>query len=640
MDNIKGKIGLTALFLFGLVCYAKAYSPELPAEINISATYSGPQQVMLNIDVKGDIEFALEQIVKLDPRLTAVAGNLRQNYILPANGSITNSVIVGFDVFFDYYVISVNVKDICNDCYGSFEKGEQFYLVPLEKEPLIMTFGQFYERLIKEPAFAEKLGFIVSESKAKPGIKGLFNYRKSELTAQEAKAFFRGEFKPQAFRPTENRKERSRNKELLASTYQRSGRISFYDDNWDTTYGVPRAEVAVVVYYTPAWEEVWGYGVTDDDGYYNVTFTIPDGQSLYESLVGIQVYLENESNAILVKHPTTGLYMGETIKNNYNWSLNAADAFYGPSKIQWSITMSYVASSSSGFGGGSVDVLLPKDTNEYRTDPDPNQIWLKSIWSWDLCLETASHEHGHHIMYANMGFSLGMPEWGLCSKKTPGSGVWGEGWAQFWATKIALYFGHDVHDPTPDSNPACSSISDSTAGNVLHALWDLYDGNGDEPYSYWSKMDDALRSTGSYTVYDYIAALKDQYEMEAIKEAIEDAIQHNLPPSPGMLLAAAESVPLELPKSFKLSQNCPNPFNPSTTISFGLLTEEGNVDLSIYNLRGVKVKTLLNGPRGAGTYAVFGDGMDDYGRKAASGIYFYRLTAGQLISTKKMVLIK
>ena len=64
------------------------------------------------------------------------------------------------------------------------------------------------------------------------------------------------------------------------------------------------------------------------------------------------------------------------------------------------------------------------------------------------------------------------------------------------------------------------------------------------------------------------------------------------------------------------------------------------MDLSIYNLRGVKVKTLLNGPRGAGTYAVFWDGMDDYGRKAASGIYFYRLTAGQLISTKKMVLIK
>ena len=97
----------------------------------------------------------------------------------------------------------------------------------------------------------------------------------------------------------------------------------------------------------------------------------------------------------------------------------------------------------------------------------------------------------------------------------------------------------------------------------------------------------------------------------------------------------------ELPKVFSLSQNYPNPFNPSTAISYSV--PEGHtvfVTLKVYDLRGRLVQTLVNELREAGNYSVFWDGTDISGRKVASGVYFYRLQAGEFTRTRKMVLLK
>ena len=99
-----------------------------------------------------------------------------------------------------------------------------------------------------------------------------------------------------------------------------------------------------------------------------------------------------------------------------------------------------------------------------------------------------------------------------------------------------------------------------------------------------------------------------------------------------------ESVEI-FPQINVLNQNYPNPFNPETSIVFSL-KDAGNVSLDIYNLKGQKVKTLLNEHREAGTHNIVWNGKDDNGKSVASGVFFYRMKNGKFSSTKKMILLK
>ena len=89
-----------------------------------------------------------------------------------------------------------------------------------------------------------------------------------------------------------------------------------------------------------------------------------------------------------------------------------------------------------------------------------------------------------------------------------------------------------------------------------------------------------------------------------------------------------------LPENFELAQNYPNPFNPSTKIRFSLLNAS-NVRLTVYNVLGQQVETLVNGFRNTGTYEVTWDASH-----LTSGVYIYRLEAGNIVISKKMLLLK
>ena len=89
----------------------------------------------------------------------------------------------------------------------------------------------------------------------------------------------------------------------------------------------------------------------------------------------------------------------------------------------------------------------------------------------------------------------------------------------------------------------------------------------------------------------------------------------------------------------ELVGNYPNPFNPETRISF-LTKENGPVSIDIYNIKGQRVRSLLNENREAGVHNVVWNGKDDKGKNVASGVFFYRMKSGQYTSTKKMILMK
>ncbi|UCF05040.1 MAG: T9SS type A sorting domain-containing protein [bacterium] len=88
-----------------------------------------------------------------------------------------------------------------------------------------------------------------------------------------------------------------------------------------------------------------------------------------------------------------------------------------------------------------------------------------------------------------------------------------------------------------------------------------------------------------------------------------------------------------------MKQNFPNPFNPTTCITFAL-REPAHVALRIYDVSGRLVRVLVDEEREARVYEEVWDGVDGSGRAAASGIYFYRIEAGAFVDTKKMVLLR
>ena len=95
-----------------------------------------------------------------------------------------------------------------------------------------------------------------------------------------------------------------------------------------------------------------------------------------------------------------------------------------------------------------------------------------------------------------------------------------------------------------------------------------------------------------------------------------------------------------IPAEYALSQNYPNPFNPVTTIGFNL-PEDGLVKVSVFNLLGQEVRTLVSSRLEAGSYKTTWNSLDNYGRKVSTGMYFYRLQVdNKIISMKKMVLLK
>jgi len=155
------------------------------------------------------------------------------------------------------------------------------------------------------------------------------------------------------------------------------------------------------------------------------------------------------------------------------------------------------------------------------------------------------------------------------------------------------------------------------ANNTYFHVFNIAEVELDAEYNYWG--DTCVEEGWFFGLVDYIP-WTDASHTEVYTEcsnSVEDG-------APG--------------KAF-VTHNFPNPFNPSTAISYAI-RRPGPVVLSIYDLRGRKVRSLVNEQQSAGTYTVVWQGRDDEGRQLGSGVYFYRIDAPGVSERRKMVMLK
>lgn len=136
-------------------------------------------------------------------------------------------------------------------------------------------------------------------------------------------------------------------------------------------------------------------------------------------------------------------------------------------------------------------------------------------------------------------------------------------------------------------------------------------------FTYWSVFED--RSGGMHNA---------KYTVALLQKAL------------GIYPLAVDRTDLNVPDSYQLSQNFPNPFNPTTNIQFAIPTS-GQVRLDVYDILGNHVNTLINEQMGAGNFRTTWNGMDKNGQKVATGMYIYRMQVGSSFqAVKKMLLVK
>jgi hypothetical protein len=108
---------------------------------------------------------------------------------------------------------------------------------------------------------------------------------------------------------------------------------------------------------------------------------------------------------------------------------------------------------------------------------------------------------------------------------------------------------------------------------------------------------------------------------------------------PTEVKSAPITIEKALPTEYALVQNSPNPFNPETVIEYQL-PEDAYVTITIYNVLGQEIRRLVDGRMPGGFYSVVWDGANGLGQYVASGIYFFRMQAGDFTSVRKMMMLK
>ena len=176
-----------------------------------------------------------------------------------------------------------------------------------------------------------------------------------------------------------------------------------------------------------------------------------------------------------------------------------------------------------------------------------------------------------------------------------------------------------------------SYVTETGDSEIVFQYHTVYNGNSNANYATVG-IEDLLQTDG--VLYTY----SDIYDDGAATLASGRAIKFTTDPPDGYDSTGVEDDSVT-PKGVVLLGNQPNPFNPVTTVAFGM-PAAGEVEIAVYDVAGRHVRTLLSGEKGPGYHSVVWDGMSDGGERVASGVYFARLTAMDEEHQAKMVLLK
>jgi hypothetical protein len=253
------------------------------------------------------------------------------------------------------------------------------------------------------------------------------------------------------------------------------------------------------------------------------------------------------------------------------------------------------------------------------------------VWEWITDVPTHQFEtYAYTVtsLYDSMGTD---PHWQYFMVT-----MWTDDPDLYWDTPVNR--GYSVDNLAPGV-PSGFQVTYNAGSNLLS-----WDESNDEDFQYFSiyrgESEDFIPSAGNLLAtmtetswVDGDGTWQHHYKISAT----DDAGNESDATGPDIITGGDDVPPL--PASFALYQNVPNPFNPATTIRFDLPRRE-RVRLAVYDTSGRLVRTLVDGVREPGVKSVAWDGRNGIGRPVASGVYFYRITAGEFVQTRKMLLLQ
>jgi hypothetical protein len=135
---------------------------------------------------------------------------------------------------------------------------------------------------------------------------------------------------------------------------------------------------------------------------------------------------------------------------------------------------------------------------------------------------------------------------------------------------------------------------------------------------------------------DWFDTVANGWQYHYLVSAVDASGNESAPVEPSFTTDVDDRIPTKS----ALHQNVPNPFNPSTTISYDVAAPGGRVQLHVFDVRGKEIRTLVDAQQGPGPRSAHWDGRDDRGQHVASGLYFYRLQIGDATFTRKMTIVQ
>ncbi len=232
-----------------------------------------------------------------------------------------------------------------------------------------------------------------------------------------------------------------------------------------------------------------------------------------------------------------------------------------------------------------------------------------------------------------------------------------EGWAPDSISEASLYLWHLRGGGYSDQRPV-EIYSLTTAFHESTATWNSpWTASGGDYDPGLSASADVPQAWANWVEWDVTEIVKTKWDNVStngflLKDPVEDSPEepyikfhsHREDSLPYLQIVTGgtdvqQAADDHHTRGFSLEQNFPNPFNNTTLVRFDLLNSS-RVNLAVYNILGQKVKTLVDAEKGAGTHALEWDGTDQSGQSVASGVYLYRLQAGQFSETKRLLYLK